>query len=208
MIFYYFKDALMKTLQEKFWSGSFGNNYLKRNKFSNKRYDFFKNIFERNNLKIKNLYEIGANNGANLDAIKKINKEIETFGIEINKKAYNISKKKHNITHGSVFDNLNYDKKFDFVCTNGVLIHINPNYLNKVYDFFNKISKKYIFINEYHDPSPVKINYRGNKNVMFKRDFAYEIQKKLNLQLVDYGFSWKFDNQTYFDDMNWFLFKK
>ena len=71
------------------------------------------------------------------------------------------------------------------------LIHINPKQLKKIYDLIYKLSKKYILINEYPQPTPVSVNYRGYKNVLFKRNFAGEIMKKYNLKLVDYGFCFK-----------------
>ena len=34
------------------------------------------------------------------------------------------------------------------------------------------LSKKYLYIDEYFNPYPIKINYRGYKNRLYKRDFA------------------------------------
>jgi spore coat polysaccharide biosynthesis protein SpsF len=85
----------MKNEQEKFWSGSFGNNYIKRNN-SNKLIDcnenFFKTVFK--NKKISQCLEIGSNIGLNLIALKKIFPDIDRYAIEINKKAIEILKKK------------------------------------------------------------------------------------------------------------------
>ena len=55
---------------------------------------------------------------------------------------------------------------------------------------------------------PRYCKYQNDKNVLFKRNFAGEIMKKYNLKLVDYGFCWKDDKKHYFEDTNWFLFKK
>ena len=63
---------------------------------------------------------------------------------------------------------------------------------------------------EYHNPTPVKIKYRGHANKLFKRDFAGEmlnIYKDLNI--LDYGFIYSKDpSLKNCDDLNWFLLKK
>ena len=195
------------TLQENFWKGDFGDQYIKRNKQTLLRTKFWKMILEK--VKIKNIYELGTNAGINLDAIKLVDKKIKTNGTEINKKAQIICLKKgHNIELGSIVEKIKVKKKFDFVFTSSVLIHINPNKLDAVYKNINSLSKKYILINEYHSPFPVEVKYRGHKNVLFKRDFAHEIQKKYNYKLIDYGFLWKYDKNNMYPDLNWFLFKK
>lgn len=195
------------TPQENFWKGKFGDKYILRNKDTLLRTKFWKMILKK--VKIKNIYELGPNAGPNLDAIKLVDKKIETNGIEINKKGHSICLKKgHNIENGSIVEKIKVKKKFDLVFTSSVLIHINPDKLEVVYKNINTLSKKYVLINEYHSPFPVEVKYRGHKNMLFKRDFAYEIQKKYNYKLVDYGFLWKYDKNNFYPDLNWFLFKK
>ena len=102
-----------------------------------------------------------------------------------------------------------YKKKFSLVLSKTVLIHINPNRLNEVYDKLYMSSKKYILIAEYYNPVNIEIKYRGFSNKLFKRDFAGEILKKYNdLELIDYGFRYHGDNTHKQDDINWFLLKK
>ena len=74
--------------------------------------------------------------------------------------------------------------------------------------FFITCSKRYILIAEYYSPQPSKIVYRGNKNKLFKRDFAGELIDEYKLNLVDYGFFYNRDNLTPQDDINWFLLEK
>ena len=91
----------------------------------------------------------------------------------------------------------------------GVSIHINPDYLDKVYKVLYKSSNKYILINEYYNPKPVMIEYRGYKDRLFKRDFAGEILDSFSdLNLVDYGFVYHRDNYFPNDDTTWFLLQK
>ena len=75
--------------------------------------------------------------------------------------------------------------------TAGVLIHINPNYLAQVYDNLVSNSRRYILVSEYFNPVPTSVIYRGNKDKLFKRDFAGELIDQYNLKLVDYSFVYR-----------------
>jgi pseudaminic acid biosynthesis-associated methylase len=196
----------MKTEQEKFWSSNWGNKYSDRNSKSNYKL-FFKKVLSKTK-KVNSVYEIGTNVGLNLDSLKKIKSKIKTYGVELNTYAFKkCLKKGHQVSNESIF-NLKIKKKFDLVFTCGVLIHINPNRLNLTYSKIFNLSKKYILIAEYFNPTPVKVIYRNNKNKLFKRDFAKEIMNKYNLKLIDYGFLWKEDKRYTADNFTWFLFKK
>ena len=88
-------------------------------------------------------------------------------------------------------------------------MHISPKKLLKAYKLLFKLSKKYILICDYYNPTPVRVVYRNFKNRLFKRDFAGEMLKKFKkLKLIDYGFVYKNDPQYPLDDISWFLLKK
>jgi spore coat polysaccharide biosynthesis protein SpsF len=71
------------------------------------------------------------------------------------------------------------------------------------------LSNKYILIAEYYSRDVREINYRGNENKLFKRDFCGEIMDKYkDLKLIDYGFVYYRDNNYPLDDISWFLLKK
>ena len=71
-----------------------------------------------------------------------------------------------------------------------------------------KFSSKYVLIAEYYNPTPTKVDYRGNKNKLFKRDFAQEFLKEnKKFKLIDYGFTYRKDRYPQ-DDLTWFLFKR
>ncbi len=198
--------------QEKFWSGKFGNNYIFRNnskKLQENNDHFFKEIFF-NKHKINSIIELGSNIGNNLLSLEKIYKKSKITSLEVNKKACDILKKKK--PHYKIINNtiLNFktNKKFNLVLCKGVLIHINPKQLKKVYNQIYSLTNKYILIAEYFSPNPEKIRYRNYKNKLFKRDFAFEIlQTYKNLKLIDYGFVYHKDKYP-MDNINWFLFKK
>ena len=119
-----------------------------------------------------------------------------------------IASKNHNILNISALDFVP-DKKYDLVVSRVFLIHIDPKNLEKIYSKIFKTSKKYIYIEEYFNPNPVNINYRNNKNVLFKRDFVKDLKKKYKLKVLSYGFNWKYDDKKpLLDDTTWFLLKK
>lgn len=202
-----------KTEQEAFWANEFGEDYIGRNNSKEllaSNLNFFSKAL---NLAAKpgSIIEFGANIGMNLKALKLLYPGINLHGIEINKTAADELAKSigsENVTNASIYD-YNSSDKFEVSLIKGVLIHINPDMLNLVYEKLYEASSKYILICEYYNPSPVTINYRGHNDRLFKRDFAGEIMEKYtDLKLLDYGFVYKRDNSFPQDDITWFLLKK
>ena len=96
------------------------------------------------------------------------------------------------------------------VLVKGLLIHLNPNKLQKVYKTIYKSCKPsgYILIAEYYSPKPTMVIYRGESNKLFKRDFAGEFVSLFKkTKILKYGFSYHRDKYPQ-DDLNWFLIKK
>jgi len=113
-----------------------------------------------------------------------------------------------NVINESIFDYKD-SKKYDLSMIKGVLIHINPDMLNNVYEKLYDSSDRYILVAEYYNPTPVNISYRGYNDRLFKRDFAGEmLDKYSDLELVDYGFLYHRDKYFEQDDINWFLLEK
>ena len=198
--------------QEKFWSGNFGNNYISRNnskKLQINNDHFFKKIFSKK-YKISSIIELGSNIGNNLLSLEKIYKKSTFTAVEVNLKACRILKKKKpnfNIVNSTIF-NFNTKQNFNLVLCKGILIHVNPKQLEKVYKKIYNLSNRYILIAEYFSPNPEKIRYRNHKNKLFKRDFAYEImQSQKRLKLIDYGFVYHKDKFP-LDNISWFLLKR
>ena len=159
---------------------------------------------------------MGANIGLNIMAINKVFPEVKNYAVEINKTAcqeLSSNIKNCKVHNGSILDYSNYSKSFkktswDLVILKTVLIHVNPRYLQKIYEILQKCSKKYLLICEYYSPKPVMIKYRGHKNKLFKRDFAGEIMENFSFKLDSYGFVYHKDHIAPQDDINWFLLKK
>ena len=201
-----------KTEQEKFWAGDFGYDYVGRNLGEHHicgKIVFFSNIL-KSAPQVKSIVELGCNIGLNLQALHRINPKFELCGFEINEAASQKARELNiaNIENGTILDPISNQKKYDLSFTNAVLIHINPDSLDKVYENLYNLSRRYIVVSEYYNPTPVEIEYRGNHDRLFKRDFAGELIDKYNLRLVDYGFSYHRDNYFAHDDFNWFLLEK
>lgn len=201
-----------KTEQEKFWAGEFGKEYISRNDNQHliaANIYLFSRILSKTTA-VHSVLELGANVGLNLRAINRLKPEAQLSAIEINVEAAMILKASGlvEVKNESIID-FKTDKKYDFVFTKGVLIHINPDVLQKVYDTMYSTSKRYICVAEYYNPQPVTINYRGHKDRLFKRDFCGEIMDKFpDLNLIDYGFAYHRDNNFPIDDITWFLLEK
>jgi hypothetical protein len=201
-----------KTEQEKFWATEFGNDYPSRNegeKLIASNIALFSKIL-KHCPSVQSVAELGSNIGLNLQALNRINTQFQLRGYEINEKAARVAKDMGvaEILNTTVVEALDQSKKFDMVFTKGVLIHINPDMLPVVYQNLFDLSNRYIMVCEYYNPAPVSIDYRGNKERLFKRDFAGELIQKYGLKLISYGFNYQHDHYLTNDDTTWFLMEK
>lgn len=205
-----------RTEQEEFWSGEFGDEYIERNRDKQVlagKAALFAEILGKMQ-KFDSVLEFGSNIGLNLKAIKTLLPEASCHAIEINHKAAEILRADPFFESGiEVFETsiLEYEAKeqYDFVLISGVLIHMDPNWLQTVYDKLYASSKRYICTIDYYNPTPVMVKYRGNDDRLFKRDFAGEIMDRYpDVWLVDYGFKYHRDNMFPWDDSTWFLMEK
>jgi pseudaminic acid biosynthesis-associated methylase len=146
----------------------------------------------------------------NLQALHRINPDFELTGYEINAVAADVARDLGvaEIVQDTILNPLPASRKADLTFTKGVLIHINPAELAKVYQNLYDASNRYILVCEYYNPSPVTVRYRGNEDRLFKRDFAGELIDRYGLRLVDYGFVYHRDNYFPQDDETWFLLEK
>lgn len=201
-----------QTDQENFWAGEFGNAYLVRNRSAElvaANLALFTKILETA-APLRSVIEFGANIGLNMVALKQLLPNAELSAIEINATAAQALGQLGGVKvyHQSILDFV-ADSPRELAFTKGVLIHINPEMLPKVYDLLYQSSSRYICLTEYYNPTPVSIPYRGHTDVLFKRDFAGEMLDRFpDLKLVSYGFSYHRDHNFPQDDANWFLMEK
>ncbi|MDR0801813.1 pseudaminic acid biosynthesis-associated methylase [Fluviicola sp.] len=202
-----------QTEQEQFWAGEFGTEYIDRNKsdaYLASNIHFFAQALKQT-FQLSSVIEFGANIGMNLKAIRMLYPKVKLEGIEINEDATRILAEiigPDSVQNCSIFD-IDSTQKYSLTLIKGVLIHINPEMLNLVYQKLYDCSEKYILVAEYYNPTPVSIKYRGHDNRLFKRDFAGEMMQQFkDLQLIDYGFVYKNDPSFPQDDITWFLMQK
>ncbi len=204
----------MKTPQENFWEHEITETYVKDNSFFVEELGLI--AWDRILSKIKksditSYLDCGSNIGRNISFLKKVLPDAKASIVELAKEPYAKCLKDFEIDvsfHGAI-KNAKFDTEFDLVFTNSVLIHVNPEDLlasmGRMYD----LSSRYILINEYFNRTPVMIQYRGENDRLFKRDFGKLFIENFNCKVVDYGFLWghEFDNAG-FDDITYWLFEK
>ena len=201
-----------KTDQERLWAGEFGDAYIGRIQHERaiaSNIMMFGDIL-RHAPGVRSIAELGCNIGLNLRALHVIDRHFDLRGYEINKKAAAEIRglKIADIVERTVTAKLPARKKYDLAFTKGLLIHVHPDRLPAVYDNLYNLSKRYILVSEYYNPTPVTARYRGRDDQLFKRDFAGELIDRYKLTLVDYRFMYRRDNYFPQSDSTWFLLSK
>lgn len=204
-----------KTDQEAFWAGSFGTDYILRNRGDA---DIASNLalFShalRKAAKVESCIEFGANIGLTLDALKLLYPSQQQYAVEINASAAAELRKKlpeENVFETSILDyEVSNATGYDLVLVKGLLIHVDPEFLDEVYAKLYEATRRYLLVCEYYNPTPVTVEYRGHTERLFKRDFAGEIMDRHQcLELCDYGFCYHRDSTFPQDDLTWFLMER
>lgn len=204
--------AAFQTEQEEFWAGEFGDRYIDRNpshKEMGARVALFAKIMART-AEVESAIEFGANIGNNLKVLHQLFPGMDLAAVEINEKAaaYLEDWGKARVYHHSILD-FTPDYPRDLAFVSGVLIHIHPDMLPRVYDLLHEAARRYVCLIEYYNPSPVEVPYRGHSGRLFKRDFAGDMLERFkDLRLLDYGFVYRRDPNFPLDDLTWFLMEK
>lgn len=202
-----------KTEQEDFWANTYAADYIKKNS------DFdvldgqkaWQEMLSKTD-SISTILECGCNIGRNIKFLNKILPSAKKSIIELSKPAYDFvinNMEIQNSFNGSIIESELNGHTFDLVFTMGVLIHIHPdNLLDNMQRIF-LYSKRYILIGEYFNRTPTMIEYQGQKDKLFKRDFGRLFIEKFDVSVVDYGFLWgHIYDRAGFDDVTWWLFEK
>ncbi len=200
-----------ETEQERFWAGEFGDAYIERNRRPEQlaaKLALLAKVLSSADA-VSSVLELGANVGLNLEALHGLLPSAELAAVEINHKAAELRRFGWLKTYeNSVFE-FQPQAPADLVLTSGLLIHIHPQKLADVYRTMYAASRRYICLIEYYNPTPVEVPYRGEREKLFKRDFAGELlDAYANLRLCAYGFQYHRDYNFHVDDANWFLLEK
>lgn len=199
--------------QQKFWANTYANEYIKKNTL----FDFengvsaWRQMLEKMK-SISTILECGCNIGRNIDFLNEVLPHARKSIIEISQAAFEFVSNRQDLAYafnGAIEDANFEESSFDLVFTIGVLIHIHPDDLLKNMEKMYKLSSGYILMGEYFNRTPVMLEYQGQKDKLFKRDFGKLFLENFSVELVDHGFLWGhlYDNAG-FDDITWWLFKK
>ncbi len=202
------KIKSVKNFQEEKWDGDFGNQYIAKNDVSADEMDKdheikmgisktslnyeFLNSLDRD---IK-ILEIGSSTGNQLALLQKMGFK-NLWGLEINEQAVDIAQKTTKNIYfckGSILDIPFKDGFFNLVFTSAVLMHVHPNNLSKAFSELYRVSNNYIWCYEYFSKGDEQLNYRGETDILWMRDFMklfstqypdLKIIKEKNLTIKD-----------------------
>ena len=206
------KYNIVRNHQETFWSEQYAEEYIKKNS----EFDItlgsqaWEKMLE-STCGITSLLECGCNIGRNINSLERVLPSASKSIIEISKPAFEFVTGQHELAqkfNGSILES-SLEGSFDLVFTMGVLIHINPDELfanlQKIYNYSNK----YLLFGEYFNRTPTMIQYQGQKDRLFKRDFGKLVIENFPVKLLDYGFLWgHIYDAAGFDDVTWWVFVK
>ena len=200
--------------QEGFWAESYSKEYIEKNsQFDDiKGSEGWSKILKCTNYEISNFLELGCNVGRNIKQLQKVLPSAKPSVIEISEEAFEYANDQFTFEHafnGPILDSDFAENSFDLTFTMGVLIHINPDqlleHMKKLYGYSNN----FIVMGEYFNRTPVSLEYQGQKDKLFKRDFGKLFLENFDVTLVDYGFLWgHIYDESGFDDITWWVFKK
>ena len=168
--------------QEQAWSGEFGDAYTKRNRVDwRARIPFWKSILDKTGA--RSVYEFGCNAGWNLSAIQRIYPDVVLHGCDINERS---ARQANNAGLYGVWRDDKVLGRAELVFTCGVLIHIPSYELERVMEMIIEGATDHVLAVEYASPVEEMIEYRGQKNLLWKRPYG-ELYKELGLELVEQG---------------------
>jgi pseudaminic acid biosynthesis-associated methylase len=204
-----------QTEQEAFWAGDFGDAYIDRNENLPETQAghlfFFARALERLRPAPASIFELGANIGLNLRALKLLFPRAHQTCVEINAQAVERLRRDgvgDEVVHDSIL-NFTPGRRSELVLIKGVLIHLNPEVLPEVYRKLADCSSRHVLIAEYYNCRAEEVPYRNHQGRLFRRDFAGEfIDTCPDFTLIDYGFSYYRDPRERQDDITWFLFER
>ncbi len=188
--------------QQSWWEGSGGDQYTARNRVDwRARIPFWKSILDKTGA--RSVYEFGCNAGYNLSAIKRAYPDVDVGGADINESAIRQARN-CGLNVWLTEDDATAMPPLlaELTLTAGVLIHIPPDNLKRTMQTLIDKSCYYVLAVEYASQKEEMIEYRGEKNLLWKRPYG-ELYKALGLELVGQG-----DAGPGFDRCTYFLLRK
>jgi len=131
----------------------------------------------------RKICEAGCNIGNNLSSFPE---NFSVYGIDMNEYSLQKAKEKYPNFVFNVEDigkTSFSDSFFDLVFTRGVLIHINPDEVDKVLEEFLRISNRWIFNLEYFSEEEKMIDWKRGKDLLWYRNLKKH-WNKFNVRIV------------------------
>lgn len=201
----------MNTAQMLRWTDQFGREYTDRNSLTLSELDalYHRNYgVTRRELNAQflaaiprsaRILEVGCNIGNQLSMLREMGFS-NLYGIEIQHYALKQARSRIrgiNVVEASALEIPFRDGSFDLVFTSGVLIHIAPAEMSLVLAEIHRCSNEYIWGFEYHSSIPTEISYRGNRNLLWKMNYAQAFLDQFgDLELV------RSEHLSYLDNSN------
>jgi pseudaminic acid biosynthesis-associated methylase len=166
----------------EFWAGKFGDEYNRRNQVNwRARIPFWSKTLR--SIGARSVFEMGANAGWNLSAIKATCPQVCVYGNDINTNACAQAAEA-----GILVENrLNFladGRKAELVFTAGVLIHIEPENIDEVMGALIEKSYRWVLAVEYEAETETMLEYRGNSNRLWKRPYG-ALYERLGLRVLE-----------------------
>lgn len=206
----------MSGPQSEQWRGAFGDDYVGRNRATDERIRQLTLAWARllarlPGAPLRSILEVGANIGANLSALRRLS-GAELLAVEPNAKARAMLVTEGVVPAANAFDATAQslplpDGAADLVFTSGVLIHIAPDQLLAACREIHRVARRFVVAIEYFSDRPEEIAYRGERGLLFKRDFgAFWLDNFSDLVALDCGFFWR--RTTGLDNLTYWIFAK
>ena len=179
------------------WAGDFGNDYLRRNQVDwQLRCDFWKMIIRITGA--RSVFEMGANAGWNLSAIRREYPDVTVIGNDVNTEACQQAQQAGIPVLNKLDFTTHVPGRYELVFTAGVLIHIEPEHLREVMTALVAKSYRWVVAIEYDADTETQVEYRGHKDKCWKRPYG-EIYQEMGLLCREVGNAGVgFDRCTYF----------
>ena len=197
------EDGSLKSVDTglELWAGEFGNSYTKRNQVDWRiRMPFWKMIIDLTGA--RSVFEMGANAGWNLSAIRRQFPDVVVVGNDINPRAAGQAQ----AAGLHVVNKLDFSTaipgKYELCFTAGVLIHIEPENVIEVMQALIEKSSRYVMAVEYPAAVEEQVFYRGHSDKLWKRPYG-SMYIDMGLKVVSAG-----DAGVGFDACHYWLMEK
>lgn len=156
---------------EQLWGGDFGDQYVERNHEAGQaRAGFWASLLDE--FPARRVLEVGCNVGANLQHLAS---HAEAWGVDVNRRSLELLHQRQpsvNAGFGIARDLPFRDGWFDLTFTVAVLIHQPEDALGLAMAELVRCSRRWILAIEYTAADPTVVEYRGQRDAFFKRDYG------------------------------------